>query len=84
LFVVVRQVWFDRDVFSEFGFGAVVILLPVVGESKTKMYERQCGIRGGGEFQLGDGFVHFFAVEVGFAEDEVKFGSLAADFNQTA
>src|SRR5690242_19581372 len=46
------------------------------------MREGQIGIRGSGEIQFGNGFVNFFAVEISLAENEVKLGSLAADFEQ--
>src|SRR5690242_21205612 len=48
------------------------------------MREGQIGIRGSGEIQFGNGFVNFFAVEISLAENEVKLGSLAADFEQAA
>jgi hypothetical protein len=77
LFVIVGEIGFDGDVFAEFGFGAVVVFLLQVGESETKVHVRQVGIRGGGDFQFGDGFVQFFAVEIGFAFDPKGDGKMA-------
>ena len=57
LFVIVGKIWLDGHVFAEFGFGAFVVFLPHIGETKTKVYVRQIGVGGGGEFQFGDGFV---------------------------
>jgi len=84
LFIIVREIGLDGDVFAEFGFGAVVVLFLHVGESETKVDVGQVGICRGGNFQLGDGFVQFFAIEIGLAKNQMELGSLASDFDEVA
>lgn len=62
LFVRVGQIRFDGDVFLKFSLRALIILFLGVSDSQTKMDERQLGIRGGGEFEFGNGFFDFLPI----------------------
>ncbi len=84
LLVGIGEVGLDSQILAEFRLGFFLVVKPHMRNSQAEVHERQIGICGCGALQFGQRFLRLLAVQVGLAENQMKFGLIPADLQKAA